>query len=93
MPVHVGTSVFHDWKAIEYPPAGWTDTFIFSMQPDAGLPPDEFVDGLKKLTGQLTKLRPGASLWVKVDGPGVWYAREVRRVMRSVPLAVAVTLI
>ena len=92
MPVHVKTSVFHDWKAIEYPPAGWTDTFIFSMQPDAGLPPDEFVDGLKKLTGQLTKFRPGASLWVKVDGPGIWYAREVRRVMRSVPLAVAVTL-
>ena len=49
MPVHVGKPVFHDWKAIEYPPAGWTDIFIFSMQSDAGLPPDDYVDSLKNL--------------------------------------------
>lgn len=91
MPVRVGTSVFQDWRAIEYPPAGWTDTFVFSMQHDAGLPPDDYAEALKKLTGQLIKLRRGASVWVKVDGPGMWYAREVRRVLRGAPLAVAVT--
>jgi hypothetical protein len=92
VPVRVGTSVFHGWTAIEYPPAGWTDTFIFSMQHDAGLPPDDYAQALRKLTGQLNKLRRGASIWVKVDGPGMWYAKEVRRVLRGVNLAVAVTM-
>jgi hypothetical protein len=31
-------------------------------------------------------------IWVQVDGPGMWYAREVRRVLRGVNLAVAVTM-
>ena len=92
VPVRVGTSVFHGWTAIEYPPAGWTDTFIFSMQHDAGLPPDDYAQALRKLTWQLNKLRRGASIWVKVDGPGMWYAKEVRRVLRGVNLAVAVTM-
>ena len=91
-PVHVGTSVFHGWTAIEYPPAGWTDTFIFSMQHDAGLPPDDYAQALRKLTWQLNKLRRGASIWVQVDGPGMWYAKEVRRALRGMPLAVAVTM-
>ena len=91
-PVHVGTSVFHGWTAIEYPPAGWTDTFIFSMQHDAGLPPDDYAQALRKLTWQLNKLRKGASIWVQVDGPGMWYAKEVRRALRGMPLAVAVTM-
>src|SRR5512136_232274 len=92
MPVRVGTAVFHDWKAIEYPPAGWTDTFIFNLNPDAGLPPDDYVDAIRKLITQLNKLRPGASLWIRVAGPGMWYAREVKRVMRhGTGMAVAVT--
>ena len=92
VPVRVGTSVFHGWTAIEYPPAGWTDTFIFSMQSNAGLPPDDYAQLLRKLIWQLNKLRRGASIWVQVDGPGMWYAKEVRRVLRGVNLAVAVTL-
>ncbi len=91
-PVRVGTSVFHGWAAFEYPPIGWTDTFIFSMQPDAGLPPDDYAQALRKLTWQLNKLRKGASIWVQVDGPGMWYAKEVRRVLRGLNLAVAVTM-
>jgi hypothetical protein len=91
MPVRVGTSVFYDWKAIEYPPAGWTDTFIFSMKHDAGLPPDEYAEAIKKLIYQLNKLRRGASVWVRVNGPGTWYAREVRRVLRGTDTAIAVT--
>jgi len=91
VPVRVGTSVFHGWTALEYPPAGWTDTFIFSMQHDAGLPPDDYAQALRKLTWQLNKLRKGASIWVQVDGPGMWYAKEVRRMLRGVNLAIAVT--
>ena len=91
MPVRVGTSVFHSWKALEFPPAGWTDTFIFSMQSDAGLPPDAYAEVVKKLTWQLNKLRRGASVWVQVDGPGMWYGKEVRRFLRGTPIAVAVT--
>ena len=90
--VHVGTSVFHSWKSIEYPPAGWTDTFIFKMPTDAGLPPDAFAEGVKKLTWQLKTLHHGAaSLWIQVNGPGRWYAREVRRYLRGASISTAVT--
>jgi len=91
MPVRVGTAIFDDWKAMEYPPAGWTDTFILVVRHDEGLPPGDFAEGLKKLFGPLRKLRPGASVWVKVDAPGEWYAREVRRVLRGTELSIAVT--
>ena len=91
MAVKVGTVVFPDWKAIYYPPAGWTDTFIFDMQYDAGLPPDSYVEGLKKLIRHFNELRRGASLWVRVEAPGNWYVREVRRALREEDLAIAVT--
>jgi hypothetical protein len=91
MPVRVGTSVFHDWVALQLPPAGWTDTFIFEMKYDAGLPPDDYAEGLRKLVWQLNKIRRGASIWVKVDAPGLWYEREVRRVLRGMDIAIAVT--
>lgn len=91
MPVRVGTSVFHEWKAFEYPPAGWTDTFVFWMSHDAGLPPGDYAEALRKLTWELNRLRRGASIWVKVDAPGSWYGREVRRVLRGTNLAIAVT--
>jgi hypothetical protein len=89
--VHVGTSVFHGWKSIGYP-AGWTDTFIFKMPTDAGLPPDAYAEGVKKLTWQLKKLHHGkASVWIQVDGLGRWYAREVRRYLKGASISIAVT--
>lgn len=91
MPFRVGTAIFDDWKAMEYPPAGWTDTFILEIRHDAGLPPGDCADGLKKLFGPLKNLRPGASVWIKVDAPGDWYAREVRRVLKGTGLSIAVT--
>ena len=91
-PVHVGTSVFHSWKSIEYPPAGWTDTFIFKMPTDTGLPPDAYAEGVKKLTWQLKELHHGkASVWIQVDGLGKWYAREVRRYLKGASISIAVT--
>ena len=89
--VHVGTSVFHGWKSIEYS-AGWTDTFIFKMPTDAGLPPDAYAEGVKTLTWQLKKLHHGkASVWIQVDGSGRWYAREVRRYLQGASISIAVT--
>lgn len=83
--------MFHSWKSIEYP-AGWTDTFIFKMPTDAGLPPDAYAEAAKKLTWQLKTLHHGAaSLWIQVDGPGRWYPREVRRYLRGATIAIAVT--
>jgi len=61
------------------------------MQYDAGLPPDSYVEGLKKLVRHLSELRRGASLWVRVEAPGNWYVREVRRALREEDLAIAVT--
>ena len=91
-PVHVGTSVFPGWISIEYPPAGWTDTFIFRMSSSAGLPPDAYAEAVKKLTWQLKRLHHGAaSVWVQIDGPGRWYAREVRRYLKGASISIAVT--
>jgi len=48
------------------------------MQHEAGLPPDDYAQALRKLIWQLNKLRHGASIWVQVDGPGIWYDPTVR---------------
>jgi len=92
MAVRVGSAVFDDWQTLEYPPAGWTDTFILRVRHDAGLPPGDYAEGLRKLFRPLTRLRHGASVWIQVDAPGMWYAREVRRALRGSGLPVAVTL-
>lgn len=91
MGVRVGSLAFAEWRSIPLG-GGWSDTFVFPLSAQAGLPPREYAQPLRRMARQLAGLRPGASLWVLVQAPGGgWYAEEVRQASRGLPLAVAVS--
>lgn len=91
MAVRVGSLVFSEWQGFVLG-NGWSDTFIFPLSAQAGLPPGDYAHPLRRIAGQLARLRPGASLWVPVGAPaGRWFADEVRQSLSGLPLAVAVT--
>lgn len=91
MAVRVGSLVFSEWRSFSLG-NGWSDTFVFPLSTQAGLPPGDYAHPLRRMAGQLARLRPGASLWVQVEAPGgCWYADEVRQALRGLPLAMAVT--
>lgn len=90
MPVRVGSLVFPEWRSFPLG-NGWSDTFVFPLSARAGLPPGDYAHPLRRMAGQLAGLRPGSSLWVRVEAPGGWYAGEARQALRGLPLAVAVT--
>ncbi len=91
MAVRVGSLVFSEWRSFPLG-NGWSDTFVFPLSAQAGLPPGDYAHPLRRMAGHLAGLRPGASLWVPVAAPGgCWYADEARQALRGLPLAVAVT--
>ena len=91
MGVRVGSLAFAEWHSLPLG-RGWSDTFVFPLSAQAGLPPKDYAQPLRRMARQLAELRPGASLWVPVQAPGGgWYAEEVRQALRGLPLAVAVT--
>lgn len=91
MSVCVGATVFDEWHSLPLM-GGWTDTFVFIMPADAGLPPADYARLLRRMTPMVTKLRRSASLWVKIGAaPGQWYANVVRQTLRGIPLPYAVT--
>jgi len=91
MAVRVGPLVFSEWRSLPLG-SGLSDTFVFPLSAQSGLPPGDYAHPLRRMARQLAVLRPGASLWVPVDAPGgCWYADEVRETLRGLPLAAAVT--
>ena len=91
MGARVGSVVFAQWRSFPLG-SGWSDTFVFPLSARAGLPPGDYARPLRRMASQVSRLRPGASLWVPVEVPGGrWYAEEVRQSLRGLPLAVAVT--
>ena len=91
MGVRVGSLVFAEWHSFPLG-GGWSDTFVFPLSAQAGLPPRDYARPLRRMARQLAELRPGASLWLPVQAPGGgWYAEEVRQALRGLPLAVAVS--
>lgn len=89
----VGTLFFRSWKAFQFG-GQWSDTFIFPISYNAGLPPGDYARALRRMSPTLARLRRGASLWVRVETPGgVWFTSEVRRALKGLPLAVAVTAV
>jgi hypothetical protein len=91
MTVRIGDVTFSDWIGIEHEGA-YTDTFIFHIDAMNGLPPFGYRPLLQRLVAELHQKRPGASLWIRVDAPGEWYAAEVKRSMlRGFPLPYVVT--
>jgi hypothetical protein len=91
MGVRVGSLAFAEWRSLPLG-RGWSDTFVFPLSAQAGLPPREYAQPLRRMARQLAGLRPGASLWIPVQAlGGGWYAEEVRQALRGLPIAVAVT--
>ena len=85
--------VFSAWQTSEKSQQ-WTDVFMLRISPQAGLPPVEYALGMYRLAGWLIRKRPSASLWVQVEGPGVWYRETLRSVLRwkgKLPIAVTAT--
>lgn len=91
MPVHIKGTSFDRLTSIEVYPDQWTDTFVYSISYQDGLPPWDYARALHASTLILDKYRRGASLWVQVDSPGKWYQEQVRKELRGSPIAVAVT--
>ena len=93
MAARVGSLVFAEWRSLPLG-SGWSDTFIFPLSAGAGLPPVDYAGPLRRMALQVSRMRPGAALWIPVDSPGGrWYTEEVRQALRGLPLAVAVTRI
>jgi hypothetical protein len=91
MTVRIGDVTFSDWIGIEHE-GSYTDTFIFHIDAMNGLPPFGYRLLLQRLVAELHQKRPGASLWIRVDAPGEWYAAEVKRSMRrGLPVPYVVT--
>lgn len=91
MTVRIGDVTFSDWIGIEHE-GSYTDTFIFHIDAMHGLPPFGYYPLLQRLVAELHKKRPGASLWIRVDAPGEWYAASVKRSMlRGFPVQYVVT--
>src|SRR5512141_2494167 len=91
MTVRVGKALFEDHISIEISPGRWSDTFVFPVVHDRGLPPWDYADVVRMTAVQLLRFRRGASLWVPVSAPGRWYFDELKFALRSFPLALAVT--
>lgn len=86
MSVRVGTAVFDDWCSLPML-GGWTDTFVFTMPADAGLPPADYARLLRRMVPIVYKLRRGASLWVRISAAhGNWYGNMVRQALYGIPL-------
>jgi hypothetical protein len=90
MTVRLGNVTFTDWVSLQYP-NGWTDTFIFRISPQSCVPPFSYEDPLKRMAAHANLKRPGASLWVEVDGPGHWFAAEIRHCLKGMKIPFAVT--
>jgi hypothetical protein len=91
MSVRVGSAIFEDHISMELVSNKWTDTFILPVYHDMALPPWDYAEAVKTVIPALRKLRRAASLWVPVIAPGSWYFDEVKYVLRTVSLPVAVT--
>lgn len=90
MTVRIGRMAFSDWISLSFA-GGWSDTFIFRVDPLACIPPFEYAPPLKRMAAHVQGKRPGASLWVQVEGTGEWFLAELRRCLRGLRLPFAIT--
>jgi len=91
MPVHIKGTLFDRLESIEVMPGQWTDTFVYYISYQDGLPPWDYARALQTNIATLEKYRRGASLWVQVDSPGRWYLAQVKKMLYGLPVAIAVT--
>ncbi len=90
MTVRIGDITFSDWTILPFDD-GWSDTFIFHISSLACVPPFQYEEPLRRMAAHTRKKRPSASIWIQVDGPGEWFAAEVFKSLKGLPLPFAVT--
>jgi len=90
MTVRIGDVTFSDWISLPFED-GWSDTFIFRISSLACLPPFYYEEPLRRMAAHAKSKRRSASLWVQVDGPGQWFAAEVRKSLTGLSLPFVVT--
>jgi hypothetical protein len=90
--VRVGSLLFDEWQSLLLN-GGWSDTFVYRLSANDGLPPVDYARAVRRVVPPLLKLRHSASLWVAVESPagGTWYAEQVRRTLHGISAPVAVT--
>ena len=92
MPVRVGSLLFDAWHSLPLN-GGWSDTFVYRLSSNNGLPPVDYANAVRRVVPPLLKLRHSASLWIAVESPpgGTWYTEQVRRTLHGISAPVAVT--
>ncbi|MBI5964101.1 MAG: MarR family transcriptional regulator [Chloroflexi bacterium] len=90
MTVRIGNVTFPDWVSLPFED-GWSDTFIFRISSLACVPPFYYEEPLHRMASHARSKRSSASIWVQVDGPGEWFAAEVRKSLVGLALPFAVT--
>lgn len=90
MTVRIGNVTFSDWVSLPFED-GWSDTFIFRISAHACVPPFYYEEPLRRMASHARSKRSSASIWVQVDGPGEWFAAEVRNSLEGLTLPFAVT--
>ena len=90
--VRVGSLLFDEWHSLSLN-EGWSDTFVYRLCSNDGLPPVDYARAVRRVVPPLLKLRHSASLWVAVESPpgGTWYPEQVRRTLQGITAPVAVT--
>jgi len=90
--VRVGSLLFDEWHSLLLNEA-WSDTFVYRLSSNDGLPPVDYANAVRRVIPPLLKLRHSASLWVAVESPpgGTWFAEQVRRTLHGISAPVAVT--
>lgn len=90
--MRVGPLVFESWHSLPLGAHAWSDTFVFPMSTQDGLPPHDYARVVSSLARPLLRRRRSASLWVPLHTPpGNWFTMELRRSLRGIILPAAVT--
>ncbi len=91
--VRVGSLLFDEWHSLSLN-EGWSDTFVYRLCSNDGLPPVDYARAVRRVVPPLLKLRHSASLWVAVESPPgrTWYSEQVRRTLHGISAPVAVTI-
>ena len=97
MAVRVGNITFADHVSVEIGTKMWTDTFVYPISYEHGLPPWDYAKAVRFLAPTLEKMRKGnATIWVPVEAPpdssGSWYYRSVKGHLQNMGLSIPIAV-
>ncbi len=97
MAVRVGNTTFADHVSVEIGTKMWTDTFVYPISYEHGLPPWDYASAVRLLAPTLERMRKGrATIWVPVESPpdpsGTWYYRSVKEHLQNMGLSIPIAV-